>query len=70
LRQVPRLALRLEQLCRVCRQEYTVEGRRAGRTLEETARPYEICDCCLQPAPDPRDRNYRARARRWLARYG
>lgn len=69
LRQVPRLEQRMQQLCRVCRQEHTVEGHRLGQALERDSQPFDVCVCCGQPVPDPKDRAYRARARRWRARY-
>ncbi len=68
LYQEPRLLQRLEQVCSVCRQAITHEGVRAGRIVDLLALPFAVCPCCRQPAPAPKDRNYRRRARRWQAR--
>ncbi len=64
LYQEPRIAQRLEQVCRVCRQAFTREGLEAGKAVELVGERHAVCPCCRQPAPDPKDRNYRRRTRR------
>lgn len=71
LRQAPSLTQRQQQLCTVCRQSietYLSERDRANVLI--LGGPYALCLCCHQAAPDPGDRNYRRRFRRWRARHG
>lgn len=71
LRKTPCLAQRLEQVCTVCRRAIAayVSAQNRANALA-LGGPYAVCPCCHQLAPDPKDRNYRRRARRWLARCG
>lgn len=66
--QEPRLEHRLALECRVCRQFITEDGRRVGELAGLAIGPASLGPSCRQPAPFPKDRNYRARARRFLAR--
>lgn len=66
----PRTVQRLELVCGVCRQALASEAEDDAACHELTgAVAYAVCPCCRQAAPEPRDRNYRARARRWVAKY-
>lgn len=49
-------------ICSVCRQA-TINLR---RRVEQEGAVYVVCPRCRQEVDDHRDRNYRARARRWL----
>ena len=58
------------QRCGLCRQVINPEDQKSaeqGVALFGRA-AYATCPCCRQEVLDHRDRNYRARARRWLHR--
>lgn len=65
-----RIGLRVGLTCRVCYREIDPEDRAddASTIALVGAEPYAVCPVCRQIALCPRERNYRARVRRWLRR--
>ncbi len=62
--------LRQRMECSVCGQEITDEDVRSGELCGVVFghAPYAICCCCHQEVTETKDRNYRARWRRWYRR--
>jgi hypothetical protein len=63
LQQRPRQIMAQE--CRVCRQLIDPDDRTEVQVALFGAARYGVCCCCRQEAPDHKDKNYRARWRRW-----
>ncbi|MGE0354996.1 MAG: hypothetical protein AB7I33_15000 [Gemmatimonadales bacterium] len=68
LQPAPALRLRLSLLCRVCRKDILEETNHPAGLVEVARAVNGTCPACRQSAPACPDRNYRARARRWIAR--
>lgn len=65
-----RLVMSMRQIveCGVCREDFFRPDPDAFEAALCGAVAYKICPCCKKTVGDFKDRNYRRRARRWIAK--
>jgi hypothetical protein len=63
------MTMRMAMVCSVCGNERGTPDPDAFEAMLVGAAAFKFCPCCGHSVSDFKDRNYRRRARRWIAKH-